>query len=168
MQVPVFSFVPSELDKLAKHMNLLSVIKRRFQRRDATESLGGIVHNSTELCGVVFVFVDARSETLNAVLPAVQGAASMHDGWFIGMLSGLLQFAIRNVPQDEIERRTKALSEEIGRSAGKHALVVWTVQRCVHGCWGDNSTISYGVLTPNLREIMNVLGSSKLGEIIKI
>jgi|SRR5579872_3366247 len=149
-------------------MNPFRSAKSRIQTKEITKSLGQFVRSSTDLCGAVFVLLEGRSEALNTVLPLTLKAATAHNARYIGMTSGLQQFVIQDAAQDDIEEKTMALSQEIAKSAGPHAPVVWTVQRCTHGCWGDDSSVSYGALVPNFREIMTVLASAKPGEVVKV
>jgi len=149
-------------------MNLIHSIKSRVQHFDTTKPIHTFNRTSSELCGVVFVLVGVQDGVLNTTLPLAQKAATTHNAHFIGMISGLLQFLVKDVPQKDIKDYTRALSEEIARSAGEHVLVVWTVQRCSHGCWGDDNAVSYGALVPNFCDIMVVLGSAKLGEVREV
>ena len=139
--------------------------------KQAPQSAGALatsVRSSEELSGAVFVLIEGDNDDLTRSLSLIYGASETHQAWFIGMLSGVFQFMLKDVPGENIEVRTRAFSEEIARLARKHASVVWTVQRATWGCWGVEQSVTYGALVPNVREVLRVLISSTAGQVLRV
>jgi len=138
-----------------------------FRQKDSPRSLGGAIQSSVEYCGAVFVLLGCIDANLNTTLPMVLKEVRAHEAQFVGMMSGVLQILVRDKVEQNIEQRAKLLCEAISaRNTG--AAIVWTVQHCTHGCWGDDTAVSYGALIPNFREIMKVLASSKPGAVMRM
>ena len=132
-------------------------------------TLRSFVGSSRKLAGAVFAFLsDKDGPEFNADLAQVLSAALANNARFIGMTSGLLQVIIDNVPDKEVEEKTRSLSEELAVRTHHRAVVAWTVQQCALGCWGDEASVTYGALVPNFQQIMISLGSGKPGQIIRV
>lgn len=131
-------------------------------------ALATSVKSSEQLCGAVFVLIEGGNDDLTRSLSLIYGASETHGAWFIGMLSGVFQFVLKDVPGENIEVRTKAFAEEVARLARRHASVVWSVQRATLGCWGAEQSVTYGALVPNVREVLRVLSSSTAGQVLRV
>jgi hypothetical protein len=131
-------------------------------------TLASFVNSSEELCGAVFVLIEGDNDEVTRALSLIHGAADLRGIWFLGMVSRVFQFMLKEVSEESIEVRTRAFAEEVARLAGKHASVVWTVQRTTWGCWGTELSTTYGALVPNVREILRLLGNCTAGQVLKV
>jgi hypothetical protein len=135
----------------------------------SSKTLRSFVRSSTALAGAVFIFLpDKDSPEFNGDLAHVLSAALANNARFIGMTSGLLQVIVDNVDEKNVEGKTRFLSEELITCTQHRSVVVWTVQQCALGCWGDEASITYGALVPNFQQIMTSLGSGKPGQNIRV
>ena len=130
-------------------------------------TLKSFMGSTDALAGAIFLFLPEAAATLNQDLPQILQLVAAHNARFIGMTSGLLQFLVEGEASG-IEPRSRMLADEIMDAIQSRGILVWTVQQCSLGCWGDGVFISYGALVPNFQHVMSVLGSAKFGDKLKV
>ena len=126
------------------------------------------VQVSQKLYGIIFVFVSDISGNLNEDLAVIVKMGMKRRANTIGMLSGLLQLSVDNESESALEMNCKELVGEIMSFIHDRGVAVWTIKQCSVGCWGNEDWANYGVMVPNLMQLMGHLSSAKPGQNIRI